>query len=141
MNSTFKITKIREVNSPEKNEVGFDFYIPEDFNNGEPYELLKGQDIVVNSGISTSLPENTVLIPINNFDITTSRYALAAAGINYEWSTPESSLVASVKISNDLQNEILFNIVNIGPRTTLILPGQKFIRLALVTVNDFIVEE
>lgn len=137
-NYTLKFTKVRNVKSPERGtpySAGLDFFIPEDFNNGEPYEIKPHTDVLIKSGIRAALPSGVMLMCADKSGIATSKTALLNANMPIKWSNPESSLIVGAKIvDEDYQGEIGLHIINVGNRPTVILPGQKISQFIMVPV-------
>ena len=63
-----KYTKIRNVKDPtgnRKEDAGFDFYIPNDWNEGKPYYIRIGEQVNIPSGIKIKL-KNTQMMKMDN---------------------------------------------------------------------------
>ncbi|MGN1393820.1 MAG: hypothetical protein ACI4V7_07290 [Succinivibrionaceae bacterium] len=61
-------TKVRDVKDPcgdRKNDAGIDFFIPNDWNDGKPYILRIGEQVLIPSGIKTKFKRNLALIMTN----------------------------------------------------------------------------
>ena len=55
MATTIKFVKVRDVKTPERGTsvaAGTDFFVPYDFNDGQPYLLKPQEDLLIKSGIS-----------------------------------------------------------------------------------------
>ena len=62
-----KIKKIKDVKTPTRGtskSAGFDFYIPNDFNLGENFNLLPQKSINIPSGIICEVPDGYALIKV-----------------------------------------------------------------------------
>ena len=133
-----KFVKVRDVKTPERGTsvaAGTDFFIPYDFNNGQPYLLEPQRDILIKSGIRASLPAGTMWMGADKSGVATSKTAMAEAGNTPKASNPESSLKVGAKIiDEDYQGEIGLHIINIGNAPTWIEPGQKIVQFILVPV-------
>lgn len=63
-----KYTKTRDVKDPtgnRKEDAGFDFYIPNDWNEGKPYYIRIGEQVNIPSGIKIKL-KNTQMMKMDN---------------------------------------------------------------------------
>ena len=61
-------TKIRDVKDPNgnrKEDAGLDFFVPNDFNNGQPYVLRMNEQVNIPSGIQTKF-KNTQYLQMMN---------------------------------------------------------------------------
>ena len=133
-----KFVKVRDVKTPERGTsvaAGTDFFIPYDFNNGQPYLLEPQRDILIKSGIRASLPAGTMWMGADKSGVATSKAAMSNAGNQPKASNPDSSLKVGAKIiDEDYQGEIGLHIINIGDRGTWIEPGQKIVQFILVPI-------
>ena len=135
---TVKFVKVRDVKSPERGTsvaAGTDFFVPNDFNNGQPFLLEPHHDILIKSGIRASLPAGTMWMGADKSGVVTSKVAMNRAGNLAKASNPDSSLKVGAKIiDEDYQGEIGLHIINIGNAPTLIEPGQKIVQFILVPI-------
>lgn len=63
-----KYTKVRNVKNPagdRQNDAGIDFFVPNDWNNGKPYILRIGEQVLIPSGIKTKFNRDLALIMTN----------------------------------------------------------------------------
>ena len=133
-----KFVKVRDVKTPERGTsvaAGTDFFVPYDFNDGQPYLLEPQHDILIKSGIRASLPAGTMWMGADKSGVATSKSAMSKAGNTPKSSNPDSSLKVGAKIiDEDYQGEIGLHIINIGNAPTWIEPGQKIVQFILVPV-------
>lgn len=133
-----KFIKVRDVKTPERGTsvaAGTDFFVPYDFNDGQPYLLKPQKDILIKSGIRASLPVGTMWMGADKSGVATSKSAMSNAGNQPKPSNPDSSLKVGAKIiDEDYQGEIGLHIINIGDRETWIEPGQKIVQFILVPI-------
>lgn len=133
-----KIVKVRDVKTPERGtefSAGLDFYIPNDFNNGNDYVVEPQTDVLIKSGIRACIPSGFMLMAAEKSGIATSKTAMIEAGNTPKSSNPDSSLVIGAKIvDEDYQGEIGLHIINVGNRNTVVRPGQKITQFILVPV-------
>ena len=133
-----KYVKVRDVKSPERGTAvaaGTDFFVPYDFNNGQPFLLEPHHDVLIKSGIRAALPEGVMLMGADKSGVATSKAAMAQAGNTPKDSNPDSSLKVGAKIiDEDYQGEIGLHIINIGNKPTWINPGQKIVQFIMVPV-------
>ena len=135
---TVKFVKVRDVKSPERGTsvaAGTDFFVPFDFNDGQPFLLKPHHDILIKSGIRASLPAGTMWMGADKSGVATSKNAMRLAGNEPKNSNPESSLKVGAKIiDEDYQGEIGLHIINVGDSEQWIEPGQKIVQFILVPV-------
>lgn len=135
---TVKFVKVRDVKSPERGTsvaAGTDFFVPFDFNEGQPFLLKPHHDILIKSGIRAALPAGTMWMGADKSGVATSKTAMRLAGNEPKISNPESSLKVGAKIiDEDYQGEIGLHIINVGDSEQWIEPGQKIVQFILVPV-------
>ena len=135
---TVKFVKVRDVKSPERGTsvaAGTDFFVPFDFNDGQPFLLKPHHDILIKSGIRAALPAGTMWMGADKSGVATSKNAMRLAGNEPKISNPESSLKVGAKIiDEDYQGEIGLHIINVGDSEQWIEPGQKIVQFILVPV-------
>ena len=135
---TVKFVKVRDVKSPERGTsvaAGTDFFVPFDFNDGQPFLLKPHHDILIKSGIRAALPTGTMWMGADKSGVATSKNAMRLAGNEPKISNPESSLKVGAKIiDEDYQGEIGLHIINVGDNEQWIEPGQKIVQFILVPV-------
>ena len=135
---TVKFVKVRDVKSPERGTsvaAGTDFFVPFDFNEGQPFLLKPHHDILIKSGIRAALPAGTMWMGADKSGVATSKNAMRLAGNEPKVSNPESSLKVGAKIiDEDYQGEIGLHIINVGDSEQWIEPGQKIVQFILVPV-------
>lgn len=135
---TVKFVKVRDVKSPERGTsvaAGTDFFVPFDFNEGQPFLLKPHHDILIKSGIRAALPAGTMWMGADKSGVATSKNAMRLAGNEPKISNPESSLKVGAKIiDEDYQGEIGLHIINVGDSEQWIEPGQKIVQFILVPV-------
>ena len=135
---TVKFVKVRDVKSPERGTsvaAGTDFFVPFDFNEGQPFLLKPHHDILIKSGIRAALPAGTMWMGADKSGVATSKNAMRLAGNEPKVSNPESSLKVGAKIiDEDYQGEIGLHIINVGDSEQWIEPGQKIVQFILVPI-------
>ncbi len=121
--STLKISKIKEVKTPERigKNAGFDFFVPEDeyVRTLEPHE-----SVLIPSGIKVRLPKGHALIAFNKSSIA-SKYKLQ---------------IGACVIDENYMGEIHLNVINVGSNVVLIKPGMKLVQFILLPINYAMVE-
>ena len=113
-----KITKVREVRTPERGttrSAGIDFFIPEGF---ADYTLIPGQTVKIPSGIHAKVPEGYALIAFNKSGIATKKVLQVGACV----------------VDEDYQGEIHLNVTNIGVEPQVLKPGDKLVQMILIEV-------
>ena len=131
-----KYTKIRDVKSPSRGtaqSAGIDFFIPHDFNGGEPLSIPPGGRVLIPSGIKVSLPTGYALIAFNK------------SGVAYK----TGLIVGACVVDEDYQGEIHLNMINTNhpdqyydgaaysssSGCVTVNPGDKLTQFVLLPVN------
>lgn len=137
-----KYTKIRKVKSPTrgtKQSAGIDFYIPDDWNEGQSYKIPPGGRVLIPSGIKVNVPTGYALIAFNKSGVASKTGLIVGAAV----------------VDEDYQGEIHLNVINtnqfnetFGDITyaaytgyVTINPGDKLTQFILLPVNYAIPEE
>ncbi len=131
-----KYTKIREVKSPSRGteqSAGIDFFVPEEWNNGQPFSVEPGGRVLIPSGIKVNVPSGYALIAFNKSGIASK------TGLT----------VGACVVDEDYQGEIHINMINTNQPTetfngvayaansghVTITPGDKLVQFILIPVN------
>jgi dUTP pyrophosphatase len=131
-----KYTKIREVKSPSRGteqSAGIDFFVPNEWNNGEPYSVEPGGRVLIPSGIKVNVPSGYALIAFNKSGI----------------ASKTGMVVGACVVDEDYQGEVHINMINTNqpteqfdgtvyatnPGYVTITPGDKLVQFILVPVN------
>ena len=118
-----KFSKVREVKSPNRGtpgSAGIDFYVPEKFNDGKPFILHQGKDILIPSGVHCNIPEGYALLGVDKSGIATKK---------------RLTLLAKL-IDEDYCGEIHIHLMNLGEYSQEILPGMKIAQFVLLPVDS-----
>lgn len=137
-----KFLKIRDVKSPSRGtskSAGIDFYIPNDWNDGEPFKLQAGQRLLIPCGIKVKLPEGYALIAHNKSGVATKKGIIFGAQVvdeDYQGELHLSLINTNqvVESFGDAEYSIDLGIVEI-------VPGEKIMQFLLVPVNYVLPEE
>lgn len=140
-----RFLKTGDVKSPERGTVksaGIDFFVPNDFNNGQPLLLAPGEDVLIPSGIIVGLPENTMLMGADKSGIASSSTAKKLAGITPKKDAHDTSLIVGAKIiDEDYPGELHIHIINVGRVYASIRAGMKIAQFILVPIRyDSVIE-
>lgn len=131
-----KYTKIRKVKSPTRGtsqSAGIDFYIPEEWNDGQPYTVPPGGRVLIPSGIKVNVPTGYALIAFNKSGV----------------ASKTGLVVGACVVDEDYQGEVHLNMINTNqPIETfkdaayasdsghvILNPGDKLTQFILVPVN------
>ena len=131
-----KYTKIREVKSPSRGteqSAGIDFFVPNEWNNGEPLSVEPGGRVLIPSGIKVNVPSGYALIAFNKSGI----------------ASKTGMVVGACVVDEDYQGEVHINMINTNqpteqtdgtvyatyPGYVTITPGDKLVQFILVPVN------
>ena len=130
-----KYSKIRNVKSPNRGtpqSAGIDFYIPDEWNNGEPYIMKPGERLLIPSGIKVKLPEGYALVAFNKSGVASKKGLIVGACV----------------VDEDYQGEIHINIINTSGILNrwddtvwtkdlgeiVVVPGEKIVQFILLPV-------
>lgn len=131
-----KYIKIRDVKSPTRgtpHSAGIDFYIPNEWNEGEPYQLGPGRSLLIPAGVKLKVPNGHALIAFNKSGIATKKGVIVGACV----------------VDEDYQGELHLHIINTNqpiesfgesayssdPGFATIIPGEKLMQFIIVPVN------
>ena len=126
-----KISKIRDVKTPTRangNDAGIDFFIPNNWNDGEPMWLSPGQQALIPSGVKVNVPQNHALMAFNKSGVATKKQLIAGAAV----------------VDEGYQGELHIHIINVGSAVQRIIAGDKIMQLILIPMfydNVEVVEE
>lgn len=121
--STLKISKVRDVKTPERTgrNAGFDFFVPNDF---EETYLELGGTIRIPSGIKVRVPEGHSFIAFNK------------SGIAVNYGLQPGACV----VDENYTGEIHLHMTKTSGKKTKIKPGMKLVQFLLLKVNYATVE-
>tara|TARA_B110000503_G_scaffold4852_3_gene6483 strand:+ start:228 stop:719 length:492 start_codon:yes stop_codon:yes gene_type:complete len=131
-----KFLKTRKVKSPLRGtpqSAGIDFYIPDEWNEGVPYQLGPGERLLIPCGLKLSIPTGHALIAFNKSGIATKKGVIVGACV----------------VDEDYQGEVHLSIINTNNSSEMysddmyaidsgyvdINPGEKLMQFILVPVN------
>ena len=131
-----KYTKIRNVKSPSRGtsqSAGIDFYIPDDWNNGNPRSVAPGDRLLIPSGIKVNVPSGYALIAFNKSGVASKKGLIVGACV----------------VDEDYQGEVHLNMINTNNPHDIFIdgayvkesgfvtvtPGEKLTQFILVPVN------
>jgi len=137
-----KYTKIRKVKSPTRGtsqSAGIDFYIPDEWNDGQPYSVPPGGRVLIPSGIKVNVPTGYALIAFNKSGV----------------ASKTGLVVGACVVDEDYQGEVHLNMINTNQLTeafdgtayatnsghVTLNPGDKLTQFILVPVNYATPEE
>lgn len=126
MNKELKICLTRDVKTPQRGtelSAGIDFFVPNDFNNGENFCLKPGERINIPSGVKIDFIASGLtdycLIFFNKSGI----------------SVKHGLLVGAQVVDADYQGEVHLNVLNVSSEDVEIIPGMKLVQGILVPVT------
>ena len=131
-----KYIKIRDVKSPSRgtpHSAGIDFFIPNEWNNSEPYHLRPGGSLLIPAGLKLKVPNGHALIAFNKSGVATKKGVIVGACV----------------VDEDYQGELHLHIINTNqhiesfgetayssdPGFVDIIPGEKLMQFIIVPVN------
>lgn len=136
-------TKICDVKDPKGNrseDVGIDFFVPNDWNDGKPYFLRIGEQVNIPSGIKTIFKNDLGLIGLNKSGVATKRGIIFGAHVidsGYK-NQLHLNLFKVVKGSEDIRvrRRGLLGWLGFREWATVINPGDKIIQFALIKISN-----
>lgn len=125
---TVKFSKIRTVNSPERahdTDAGVDFYIPDNWNDGNPMNLSLGDSVLIPMGIKLNLGKSNMMKFENKSGIAAKRGLIMGASI----------------IDAPYQGELHLNLIKATHGIVEIKPGMKIAQGIFYKINYFGMKE
>lgn len=116
-----KISKTRNVKCPLRanpSDAGMDFFIPEDFNNGKPFELMSNKNVLIPAGIKVEVPFGYALIFMNKSGIAAKKELIIGAQV----------------IDCGYSGEVHIDIHNVGLESKWLNPGDKITQAILFPI-------
>ena len=140
---TLKFSKVRDVKSPERGtakSAGIDFFVPNSF---FPTQLEPHEDLLIPTGIRTSIPKGFMLLGADKSGVSTSKQAaMVDTGRKPKDGAFMSPTIIGAKIiDEDFQGELHIHIINLGSFPIHIKPGMKISQFILVPVDYCALEE
>ncbi len=128
-----KYTIIRDVKKPtgnRKEDVCFDFYVPNDWNNGKPKRIYLGQQVNIPTGIKVKVPQGMSLTFENKSGIALKRGLVCGAKIVDPGYRGECHInLMKVAVGTEDKRNWL------GRHYTVIAPGDKVSQAALYRIS------
>ena len=138
-----KYTKVRDVKDIAGNreeDVCFDFFVPNDWNNGKAYVLRIGEQINIPSGIKTLFNKDLGLIGLNKSGVATKRGCVFGAHVIDSGYRGEIHLdmMKVVKGSEDIKvrKKGILGILGFKEWATIINPGDKILQFGLFKISN-----
>lgn len=138
-----KYTKVRDVKDIAGNreeDVCFDFFVPNDWNNGKAYVLRIGEQINIPSGIKTLFNKGLGLIGLNKSGVATKRGCVFGAHVIDSGYRGEIHLdmMKVVKGSEDIKvrKKGILGILGFKEWATIINPGDKILQFGLFKISN-----
>jgi dUTP pyrophosphatase len=120
-----KMSKTRSVKVPSRAnsgaDAGIDFFVPNDWNNGEALEIAPGFSVKIPAGIKVEVPAGYALVFFNKSGVAAKR----------------SLIVGACVIDHGYSGEVHINMINVGDETQIITPGEKIVQAILIPVITF----
>lgn len=136
-------TKVRDVKNPKGNrteDVGIDFFIPNDWNEGKPYILRLGEQVNIPSGIKTIFKGNLGLIGLNKSGVATKKgLSFGAHVIDSGYKNElHLNMFKVVKGSEDIRvrKRGFLGLLGFKDWATVLNPGEKIVQFALIKISN-----
>lgn len=140
-----RFLKVRDVKTPVRGtdfSAGIDFFVPNDFNNGKPFELKPQHDLLIPSGIKVNVPNTHMLMAADKSGVVTSKEACLAANRKPKANAFDSIVIIGAKIvDEDYKGEMYIHLINVGNNSVMIEPGMKITQFIAVPVSYVDLEE
>lgn len=140
-----RFLKVRDVKTPVRGtdfSAGIDFFVPNDFNNGTPFELKPQHDLLIPSGIKVNVPNTHMLMAADKSGVVTSKEACLVANRKPKANAFDSMIIIGAKIvDEDYKGEVHIHVINVGKRNAMIEPGMKITQFIAVPVSYVDLEE
>ena len=140
-----RFLKVRDVKTPVRGtdfSAGIDFFVPNDFNNGTPFELKPQHDLLIPSGIKVNVPNTHMLMAADKSGVVTSKEACLVANRKPKANAFDSMIIIGAKIvDEDYKGEVHIHVINVGKRNVMIEPGMKITQFIVVPVSYVGLEE
>lgn len=139
-----KFTKVADVKTPTGNrgaDNGIDFFVPNDWNNGQPMHLFIGEQINIPTGIKVVVPDGWTLKMDNKSGVATKKGLLVGATIvdpSYR-GIIHINLHKASKGKEDEKTE--YDVNGNCKYYTTITPGEKICQGLLLRCSDEEIEE
>lgn len=134
-----KYIKIRDVKSPTRgtpHSAGIDFFIPNEWNNGEPFHLRPGGSLLIPAGLKLKVPNGHALIAFNKSGVATKKGVIVGACVVDEDYQGELHLHIININQPDIHRKIAYSSVpGFNPGFVTIIPGEKLMQFIIVPVN------
>lgn len=136
-------TKINDVKAPcgnRQEDVGIDFFIPTNWNEGKPYILRMNEQVNINSGIKTKFSKTLGLIGLSKSGVATRKGCIFGAHVidsGYR-NFLHLNLFKVVKGSEDIRvrRRGLLGWLGFKEWATVLTPGEKIIQFALIKISN-----
>lgn len=138
-----KFTKIRDVKTPTGNrgqDAGLDFYIPNDWNEGQPYYLSIGEQVNIPSGIKVNIPEGYMLKIDNKSGVALKKGLLIGATI-IDHSYRGEIHINLFKPTSGIEDLCSMSENHVFNSMTMLKPGEKIAQGILIKISDEEIEE
>lgn len=140
-----RFLKVRDVKTPVRGtdfSAGIDFFVPNDFNNGKPFELKPQHDLLIPSGIKVNVPNTHMLMTADKSGVVTSKEACLAANRKPKANAFDSIVIIGAKIiDEDYKGEMYIHLINVGNNSVMIESGMKIAQFIAVPVLYVYLEE
>ena len=136
-------TKIRDVKDPtgnRKEDAGFDFFVPNDFNNGQPYVLRMNEQVNIPSGIKTKFKNNQYIQMMNKSGVALKKGLVFGACVIDSGYRGEIHLnmFKVVKGTEDIRvrRKGFLGWLGFKEWATVINPGDKIIQGIMINISN-----
>lgn len=135
-----KVRAVKDIKGNREEDVCFDFFVPDDWNNGKAYILRVGEQVNIPSGVKTLFKKDLGLIGLNKSGIATKRGCIFGAHVIDSGYRGEIHLdmMKVVKGSEDIKvrRKGLLGLLGFKEWATIINPGDKILQFGLFKISN-----
>lgn len=135
-----KVKPVKDIAGNRDEDVCFDFFVPNDWNNGKPYILRIGEQVNIPSGIKTLFNKDLGLIGLNKSGVATKRGCVFGAHVIDSGYRGEIHLdmMKVVRGSEDIKvcRKGILGLLGFKEWATVINAGDKILQFGLFKISN-----
>lgn len=135
-----KVKQVKDIAGNRDEDVCFDFFVPNDWNNGKPYILRIGEQVNIPSGIKTLFNKDLGLIGLNKSGVATKRGCVFGAHVIDSGYRGEIHLdmMKVVHGSEDIRvrKKGILGLLGFKEWATVINAGDKILQFGLFKISN-----
>ena len=135
-----KVRDVKDIEGLRQENAGFDFFVPNDWNDGKPYILRIGEQVNIPSGIKIKLNSDQMMKIDNKSGVSLKRGILVGATIIDAGYRGEihCNLFKVVKGKEDIRvrRRGLLGLLGFKEWATVIAPGDKIVQGIIIDISN-----